>query len=502
MGNKINTEYPADFMPHRGRREILTDAEVITRENVCAVLQSALNTHRKNRIDIQYLWRYYKGWQPILAREKAVREEINHKIVENRANQIVNFKVGYCFGEPIQYISKSADEQVSESISDLNAYVFAEDKATKDKTLADWNHICGIGYRMILPDTMAGIDADTDEDSAPFELYTMDPRNTFVVMRNTPARTPMMGVTYITTEDEVTIYSCYTRDTYFEINDSFIIMKEEPHILGEVPIIEYPLNQERMGCFEVVLPLLDAMNETASDRQNGLDQFIQALMLFQNVDITEDDFQRLKDLGAIKVKDIDPQFKADVRYLVNDLNQDSAETLVEHQYQTILEIVGMPNRNGGSSTSDTGVATIVRDGWSDAEARAKNTEEMFKVSERKALKLILKICRTFTGMNLKLRDIEIRFTRRNYENILQKSQVLITMLSSDKIAPKLAFEHCGMFADPERAYLESEAYMKEKGVLNEQTNSESTNDRGVEDYPLRTREPGGSEDRRWPGGSN
>ena len=482
MGNEINTVYPVGFFPHRGRREILTDAAEITRDNVCDVLQKALNTHRPNRLDIQYLWRYYKGVQPILWREKSVRDEINHHIVENRANQIVNFKVGYCFGEPIQYISKSADPQVSQYISDLNEYVFAEDKATKDKTLADWNHICGIGYRMVLPDTMTGYDVDGE---APFELYTMDPRNTFVVLRNTPAREPMMGVTYITTEDEVTIYSCYTKDRYFEINDSFIITKEEPHILGMVPIIEYPLNQERMGCFEVVLPLLDAMNETASDRQNGLEQFIQALMLFQNVDITEEDFGRLKDLGAIKVKDIDPQYKADVRYLVNDLNQDSAETLVDHQYQTILEIVGMPNRNGGSSTSDTGVATIVRDGWSDAEARAKNTEEMFKVSERRTLKLILGICETFTGMKLGLRDVEIRFTRRNYENIMQKSQVLITMLASDKIAPKLAFEHCGMFADPERAYLESEAYMKEKGVANEQTNAESEDDRSAENNPLR-----------------
>ena len=482
MGNEINTVYPVGFFPHRGRREILTDAAEITRDNVCTVLQKALNTHRPNRLDIQYLWRYYKGVQPILWREKSVRDEINHHIVENRANQIVNFKVGYCFGEPIQYISKSADPQVSQYISDLNEYVFAEDKATKDKTLADWNHICGIGYRMVLPDTMTGYDVDGE---APFDLYTMDPRNTFVVLRNTPAREPMMGVTYVTTEDEVTIYSCYTKDRYFEINDSFIITKEEPHILGMVPIIEYPLNQERMGCFEVVLPVLDAMNETASDRQNGLEQFIQALMLFQNVDITEEDFGRLKDLGAIKVKDIDPQYKADVRYLVNDLNQDSAETLVDHQYQTILEIVGMPNRNGGSSTSDTGVATIVRDGWSDAEARAKNTEEMFKVSERRTLKLILGICETFTGMRLGLRDVEIRFTRRNYENIMQKSQVLITMLASDKIAPKLAFEHCGMFADPERAYLESEEYMRQKGVLNEQTNVESEDDRSAENNPLR-----------------
>ena len=46
-------------------------------------------------------------------------------------------------------------------------------------------------------------------------------------------------------------------------------------------------------------------------------------------------------------------------------------------------------------------------------------------------------------------DIEVRFTR--HENILAKSQVLLNMLSNDKIAPILAFTSCGMFSDPEDA---------------------------------------------------
>ena len=52
----------------------------------------------------------------------------------------------------------------------------------------------------------------------------------------------------------------------------------------------------------------------------------------------------------------------------------------------------MPNRNGGTSTSDTGSAVIMRDGWSAAEARAKDSELMFKLSEKEFLKLVLRIC--------------------------------------------------------------------------------------------------------------
>jgi hypothetical protein len=66
------------------------------------------------------------------------------------------------------------------------------------------------------------------------------------------------------------------------------------------------------------------------------------------------------------------------------------------------------------------------------------------------------------GTGLKLSDIDIHFTRRNYENIASKSQVLVAMLNNPKIHPELAFQHCGMFADPESAYLQSKAYYDEQ----------------------------------------
>jgi hypothetical protein len=122
----------------------------------------------------------------------------------------------------------------------------------------------------------------------------------------------------------------------------------------------------------------------------------------------------------------------------------------------------MPNRNGGSSTSDTGSAVIMRDGWESAEARAKLLEPLFKESERRFLKIAIKITNVLRGTNLSASDIDTRFTRRNYENITQKAQVLDLLLKNPDIHPKLAFEHSGMFVDPERAFAISEAYAKQR----------------------------------------
>nr|UVY12896.1 MAG: portal protein [Bacteriophage sp.] len=435
---------------------ILTDETEVNIGNVVQILRKALPYHWKNRSEISYLWSYYKGRQPILNRVKEVRPEITNKIVENRANEIVSFKSGYLMGEPLQYVSRGNAENIADAINQLNEFVFAEEKPAKDKELADWFHICGTSFRMVLPDEMAG-----EDDESPFEIYTLDPRNTFVVYNNGLGNKPILGVKYVVDENGVVHYSCYSDHEYFEIVESKVI-SYDTHILGEIPIIEYPLNMARIGAFELVIPLLDAINLTDSNRLDGVEQFIQALMLFHNVDISSEDFDELRERGAIKFKDIDPQLKAEINYLVSNLNQSETQTLVDHMYQTVLTICGMPNRNGGSSTSDTGSAVIMRDGWSAAEARAKDSELMFKKSERIFLKVVLNICRTLADMDLKVCNVEIRFTRRNYENILQKAQVLDLMLKNNKIHPRLAFEHCGLFVDSDLAYTLSAEYAEEQ----------------------------------------
>jgi hypothetical protein len=131
-------------------------------------------------------------------------------------------------------------------------------------------------------------------------------------------------------------------------------------------------------------------------------------------------------------------------------------------YEYVLTICGMPNRNGGSSTSDTGAAVIMRDGWTSAEAQMKSVELEFKESEKRFLKMALRILKDMVGLELPLKNVEPKFSRRNYDNLQTKSQVLISMLNNPKIHPELAFTHCGLFLDPEGAYLQSRTWWEER----------------------------------------
>lgn len=440
-----------------GRRVITTDVTEITSENVVDVLREAMDTHELNRSEIDYLWKYYKGNQPILTREKTVRPEICNKVVENRANEIVSFKVGYLCGEPIQYVGRNSDGSVTAGVGTLNEYMFLVDKPALDQEVVEWDMICGTANRMVL----ANDDYEKESDEAPFDMFTLDPRDSFVVYSTDVKRKRMMGVKYNTDEFGFKTYSVYTDKVCYLIEGDEL-KGTEPHALGVVPIFEYPANNARLGAFEIVLPLLDAINNIESNRMDGIEQFVQAFVKFINCDITKEDFEALKDLGAIKVKSVDGQ-QADVDIVSNELNQQQTQTLKEDIYKAILSICGLPSMSDGStSDSSNNGAVILKNGWQGAETRAKDSELMFKRSEKEMLRLVLKLCDGLADLKLKLKDIDMKFTRRNYDNILSKSQVLVSMLQQQKVHPLLAYTSCGLFSDPEGAYKMSMEYYDEQ----------------------------------------
>ena len=446
-----------DTRTMHGRRIITTDVAEITAANVVDVLRKAMSIHELNRGEIEYLWKYYKGDQPILTRQKTVRPEICNKIVENRANEIVSFKVGYLCGEPIQYVGRNSDEAVTKGVGTLNEYMFLVDKPALDQEVVEWDMICGTANRMVLDNGAY----ESESDEAPFEILTLDPRDSFVVYSSDVKRRRMMGVKYNTDEYGFKTYSVYTDNLCFTIEGDKITATT-PHALGFVPIIEYPANNARLGAFEIVLPLLDAINNIESNRMDGIEQFIQSFIKFVNCDIDEEKFMALKDLGGIKIKSVDGQ-PADVDIVTSELNQQQTQTLKEDIYKAILSICGLPSMSdGNTSDSSNNGAVILKNGWQGAETRAKDSEMMFKRSEKEMLKLVLKLCDGLADLKLKLKDIDMKFTRRNYDNIQSKSQVLVSMLQQPKIHPLLAFTHCGMFSDPESAYTMSNEYYEEQ----------------------------------------
>lgn len=463
-----------------GRLKIYSDAKTITANNVVDEVSKTYAVHCRNRADIKKLWEYYRGKTEIELKTKEIREEINHKINENRAYEIVKFHKGYVFGEPIQYVrreratSKEADDLIATEINSLNGYMADANKSACDNTLAEWMYVAGTGYRLTLPNKKWAF----DNDESPLSIYALDPMKTFVVYSTDVDEHVLMAVVVVERENNEKVFSVYTENGYFEFTD-YGRPEEKPNTLGMIPIVEYPAENARLGVFEVAMTLLDALDELQSNRMDDIVQFVNSFLAILGGELDKETMEKLEAYKTLCLPE-----GTDAKYLSATLSQSDVQTFKNDIYTAILTICGVPNRNGGSSTSDTGSAVILRDGWEAAEARAKATEEIFKSSEKEFLKIVLRILRDTVGTKLRLSDITPHFTRRNYDNIASKSQVLIAMLNNTKIHPEVAYAACGMFPDPESAYLQGMAYYDEQMKKWEPVEVDETEDEGEDDVQV------------------
>lgn len=442
-----------------GRKVILTSAKQITAENVVGIVEQAYNTHLINRSDIEYLWKYYKGDQPARWRTREVRDDLTAHIVENRANEIVTFKTGYLVGKPVKYIAANEGDDVSKSVAKLNDAMRMVGKKTKDKQLVEWQMICGVGFRYVVQEK-------NTRRKVPFNLYTLDPRDTFVIRRNDYSREVIAGVNYVEDEKNNVIFTVYTDDKVFTFTKGGKSLKTQVNSFGMIPIIEYPANSARLGCFEIVLSMLDAINDFDCARKEAVEQFVQSLLVLYNCQVDEGTTaDTIRAAGMILLKTTGDA-KADIKVIAEELNQTQNQTLKDDLYNSVLQIVGMPSQSSaGTSDSSNNGAIVLKNGWQGAETRAQDFEAEFDLPEMEMLQVVSVICGNVKNGKYSFdpMDVEVKFTRRNYEDILSKSQTLVTMLNNDKVHPQKAYEASGLFTDTEEAYQMGMAWFDEHG---------------------------------------
>lgn len=432
-------------MQLHGRRQIFTDINIITRDSLLMVLDDAFAIHDRNVAEIDYLMRYERGEQP-LNREKEIRPEIDIQAQENHAAEITSFKIGYEFGSPVTFIqrakvdAKSQDKDPQDQgdkkddirISLLNEMMFEENKPAKDVQLARNFKICGVGYRMFRAKRNI-------EGVSVFDMAIPNPMTTFVVYSNDAYREPVLGVTYSITSDGRKLVGAYTRESYFTLEIPMIgpagAIREEPNLIGEIPIIEYVNDYDRMGCFERVIPIMDALNVTNSDRVNDISQYVQNILWMHNCQLDKEQKKVIQDGGVIITKSNGDGKEAKIAYVSAPLNQQETQTLVDYQYEQVLQISGTPGREK-TSGGNTGSAILLSNGWQLAETQAKAMELVFSEAEKRSLKVVLAIIRMcedkdlpdVSMRDLMVSDILVKFSRNKTYDLVSRVNALVTLV--------------------------------------------------------------------------
>lgn len=424
-----------------GRDKILTKYESIDEKNVANALAAALPVHKKNEAAIERLYLYYLGITPILDKIKEYRKEVNNKVGVAMATEIVSFFSGYIMGAPIAYTrhDDTLSEDVARRISALNDWCRLAGKNKCDLELIFWTLLCGTAYRCIAPERQY-------PDETPFTVYALDPRKTFVAYSRRDGKTPVFAVDTNTDEDDNTVYTVYTHDFVFDIANNAVV-QSNTNALKLIPIVEYPANSMRIGVFEPVIPLLNAIETIQSSRVDAVVQDVDNVLAIIGTDTGDpnDSTSVASMLQKLKMLVLPPG--CDAKYITAPLKQSDIQTVEDSTRQLVLTITGIPNRNGGSSTSDTGKATELRDGWAAAEQRAKTLAGFFEEAEIQFLRVANKIAAMQGEETAAVRDINVAFPQRYTDNVLVRVQALQGLLQTG-VAPEDAFPMCQLVSDP------------------------------------------------------
>lgn len=428
-----------------GRTQInsqFNSMDLLDYKNVTAMINGVLPTHQSNAIEIEHLFEYFKGNQGVLHKVSLTRPEINNIVLVNHAQMITRTIINYFIGTPIQYTQSGQgdindDETKREQVEKLNSYLELVDTASVDLEVAESQSICGTAYRIIF----------SDGSDAPFSDRLLNPQNTFVVYENNVANKPIAGVTYMTNLNEdgqisSYRYECYTEFGVYIYNCNGISISESdipefiPYNVGGVPIIEYPNNRHRIGDWELVISIMDAISKLYSERLDDIEQTVQSLIVFINAEIDKATYDDIRQSGVISLVNNSDSKQSDIKTINNTLDQNGISNLSKELQDLLYALVGIPNRdNRASGGGDTGTAVELRDGWADLENVIRSKEINFKRCERLKLKVITTLLNNTEKFSLTPSDISIKFSRNKSNNLLVKSQSLTNLLATKILSP-------------------------------------------------------------------
>ena len=272
-------------------------------------------------------------------------EFINHRINNDFFSEIVDFKTGYFAGNPISYSYSDTREALTDTGDagdDAQEREAARDAASKaltdfvtrsnmfdmDMECTKYASICGYCGRLFY------IDPEGNE-----RVMVVPPNECIILSKSKDITHPTYGVRYYTVTDindrEIVRAEFYDDEgIYFAEGGlgALHIIDMQPNLFGCCPLQGIPNNREMLGDAEKVLALIDAYDRAISDANNEIDAFANAYMVYENVDIDEQEMHKAQVSGAI-------QFYTNgtnggrVYFLTKDIN----DGFIEHHLDRLQE---------------------------------------------------------------------------------------------------------------------------------------------------------------------
>jgi SPP1 family phage portal protein len=442
--------------------------EPITSESVIRVVTAALQTHRINQNDINWLFNLYRGNDTrIIKRERAVDSVINYRAMVNMYSPIIDTKAGLLCQSPVTFVNRSKDEAIDEEIEAWGRIYKALNMQAKHKEMSTQVGICGLGYRFNELDEK--YTPGVKNGHYPFKVSTLNPANTFSLWSD-DADNESVAIVYMSYEAKpdaypptntgmitgysykpelMTRFHVYTNDYTYEFLEDAKTPEVTDAMPWGIPIVEHYVNPYRIGFFERVQSLIYLRSILRSDQVIGVSEFINAIWFAVNIGIPEviadpdsepDEYRRqlaaqnayiskIRRDRMLWVLDASKDgVPASLELKGMELNQTDTNVLDKMLRDDIIALAKIPNYAADLGASGNTGAAQTSSGWMPALIDTLDQEPYWFEGLQKDLKIQLEMCR-YKGMDFKLtvEDIDLFIQRKTFDDKQSASQTFVQL---------------------------------------------------------------------------
>lgn len=372
------------------------------------LVKEFVNEHQRMFRRYDYLENLYAGFHDIFKQPDKEGWKPDNRLAVNFPKYLTDTFTGYGYGIPIKV--SHPDETVNDAIQ-----TFARDNEMSDHD-AELIKICSIyghGFEYIYQD-----------EQARTKLSELTPKKVFVVYDDSLRPRAQFAVRYGYHSRKAyqprEIYGeIMTRD-YIQAFEGTTLLDPVPNPYGRIPVVEWRLNDERMGLYEGVAGLVEMYNHTLSEKGNDVDAFADAYLAILGAQVDEDQVYRIRDDRLINIYGTDDAKEILVQFLQKPTADGTQENLLNRLNDLIYQVSMVANISDetfGNTTSGTALAYKLQA----MSNLAKTFDRKIEKSLRKRYKLFCSLPTNCSDPDA-YQDIEITFSRNLPKNLLEEAQ--------------------------------------------------------------------------------
>lgn len=236
-------------------------------------LTKLVETFKQNEATrFERLGKYYMGENETIRFRKMDVTKPNNKISHGFARYITNMATSYFLGKPVRY-HVDEDEEFQEVLND-----YLDDTYNQHYEVAKEMSKTGVAYELLYINESGQLKSKKYNAGEWIPVYSVDPDEFLECAIHIWSVFDLEGKAlyeHADVYDKEQIRHYIREARHGEV---FQLSGSEPHFLSDVPVIVYWNNEEQLGDYEPVIPLIDAYDRAQSDTANDMDYFTDAYL--------------------------------------------------------------------------------------------------------------------------------------------------------------------------------------------------------------------------------